>query len=121
MSPRRRSGPDKRGGLNGATQHLLEVYLQQFQKPKSFASIDSNATPTCLGLMEYNLTDRFSRRSTVGSTDLMVLLTQRSRTRCRACRSSCSSDLIGTKRILGRCTATAMASASRKSLLLVCT
>src|SRR6266403_4752887 len=73
MSPRRRSGPDKRGGLNGSTQHLLEVYLQQFQKPKSFASIDSNATPPCLGLMQYSQTDRFSRRSIVGSTDLIVL------------------------------------------------
>src|SRR5260370_24396797 len=65
--------PDKRGGLNGSTQHLLEVYLQQFQKPKSFASIDSNATPPCLGLMQYSLTDRFSGGSIVGSTDLMAL------------------------------------------------
>jgi hypothetical protein len=73
MSPRRRSGPDKRGGLNESTQHLLEVYLQQFQKPKSFASIDSNATPPCIGLMEYTLTVRFSRGSIVGSSDLMVL------------------------------------------------
>src|SRR3981189_1272575 len=73
MSPRRRSGPDKWGGLNESTQHLLEVYLQQFQKPKSFASIDSNATPPCIGLMEYTLTVRFSRGSIVGSSDLMVL------------------------------------------------
>ena len=65
--------PDKSGGLNGSTQHLLEVYLQQFQKPKSFASIDSNATPPCIGLMEYTLTVRFSRGSIVGSSDLMVL------------------------------------------------
>jgi hypothetical protein len=64
---------DKCGGLNGSTQYLLVVYLQQFHKPKSFASIDSNATPFCLGLVEYSLTDRFCRGSLLGSTDLMVL------------------------------------------------
>jgi Cupin len=37
---------------------------------------------------------------------------QRSRTRCRDCRSSWSSVLIGTKRIVGRATASAIASAS---------
>jgi hypothetical protein len=52
---------------------LLEVYLQLFQKPKSFASIDSNTTPPRLGLMEDSLTDRFSRGSIVGPTGLMVL------------------------------------------------
>jgi dienelactone hydrolase len=39
-------------------------------------------------------------------------ITQRSRTRCRDCRSSWSSVLIGTKRIVGRETASAIASAS---------
>ena len=39
-------------------------------------------------------------------------MTQRSRTRCSVCKSSCSSLLIGTKRIRGRCTASAIASAS---------
>ena len=39
-------------------------------------------------------------------------ITQRSRTRCRDCRSSWSSLLIGTKRIFGRPTASAIASAS---------
>jgi hypothetical protein len=29
---------------------------------KSFASVDSNETPPCLGLIEYSRTDRFSRR-----------------------------------------------------------
>jgi len=33
------------GGLNGAMQHQLEVYLQESQKENSFASVDSNGTP----------------------------------------------------------------------------
>ena len=39
-------------------------------------------------------------------------ITQRSRTLCSDCRSSCSSVLMGTKRMLGRVTASAIASAS---------
>ncbi len=64
---------------------------------------------------------RSRSRLRIWLTTAVRRITQRSRTRCRACKSSCSSVLIGTNRILGRCTASAMASASRKSLLLVCT
>jgi hypothetical protein len=39
----------------------------------------------------------------------------RSRTRCTACRSSCSAVLVATNFIAGRCTASAIASASLKS------
>jgi hypothetical protein len=42
-------------------------------------------------------------------------LTNRSRTRCSACRSSCSGVLVATNFIVGRWTASAIASASRKS------
>ena len=42
-------------------------------------------------------------------------LTSRSRTRCSAWRSSCSNVLVATNFMVGRCTASAMASASRKS------
>jgi hypothetical protein len=48
-------------------------------------------------------------------------VTNRSRARCRACRSSCAARLIGTKRICGRCTASPIASASAWSCLLVLT
>src|SRR5881392_3339379 len=41
--------------------------------------------------------------------------TSRSRTRCSACRSSCSAVLVATNFIVGRCTASAIASASLKS------
>ena len=41
--------------------------------------------------------------------------TSRSRTRCSACRSSCSAVLVATNFIVGRCTASATASASLKS------
>gem|GEM_PF-2138258 len=43
--------------------------------------------------------------------------TRRSRARCRAWRSSCSSDLIATNDIVGRVAASAIASASRSSFL----
>jgi DNA-binding NarL/FixJ family response regulator len=56
---------------------------------------------------------RSRRRLRIWFTTAVRRITQRSRTRCRACKSNCSSVLIGTKRILGRCTASAMASASR--------
>src|SRR5215467_6777397 len=42
-------------------------------------------------------------------------LTKRSRTRCRACRSSWSAVLVATNFMVGRCTASAIASVSRKS------
>ena len=58
---KRRQVPGKRGGLNGSTQHQLEVYLQESQQLKSFASVDSNGTLPCLVLIEYSRTDRFSR------------------------------------------------------------
>ena len=38
-------------------------------------------------------------------------LTSRSRTRCSACRSSCSAVFVATNFIVGRCTASAIASA----------
>src|SRR6266850_2565975 len=41
--------------------------------------------------------------------------TSRSRTRCSACRSSCAAVLVATNFIVGRCTASAIASASLKS------
>src|SRR5450631_3697562 len=41
--------------------------------------------------------------------------TSRSCTRCSACRSSCSAVLVATNLIVGRCTASAIASASLKS------
>jgi len=53
---------DYPGGLNGSTQHELEVYSQESQQLKSFASVDSNGTLPCLILIEYSRTDRFSRR-----------------------------------------------------------
>src|SRR6266850_2204306 len=52
---------DNPGGLNGSTQHQLEVYLQKSQQLKSFASVDSNGTLPCLVLIEYSRADRFSR------------------------------------------------------------
>src|SRR5262245_54986277 len=45
-------------------------------------------------------------------------LTSRSRTRCRACRSSWSAVFVATNFIVGRCTASAIASVSRKVVLL---
>jgi hypothetical protein len=55
-----RSTADKSGGLNGSTQHHLEVCLQESQQLESFASVDSNGTVFCLVLIEYSRTDRCS-------------------------------------------------------------
>ena len=40
---------DKRGGLNGSLQHLLEVLLEESTRLISFAGVDSNKTEPCLG------------------------------------------------------------------------
>jgi hypothetical protein len=44
-----RIGPEKRGGLNVSTQHLLKVFLQGSTRLISFAGINSNKTKPCLG------------------------------------------------------------------------
>jgi hypothetical protein len=36
--------PDKSGGLNGSTQHLLKVLLQESRRLISFAGFNSNKT-----------------------------------------------------------------------------
>jgi hypothetical protein len=43
------SSPGKRGGLNGSSQHWLEVYLQESTKLNSLNGVDSNGTPPFLG------------------------------------------------------------------------
>jgi hypothetical protein len=35
---------DKRGGLNGSMQHLLNVFLEESRRLNSFAGINSNKT-----------------------------------------------------------------------------
>jgi hypothetical protein len=40
---------DNGGGLNGSTQHLLEVCLQWSTKVNSFAGVDSKERLPCLG------------------------------------------------------------------------
>ena len=57
------------------------------------------------------------RKRAFGRLGWVRLPTKRSRTRCKACKSICSQDLISTNRIVGRVTASAMASASRASFL----
>jgi hypothetical protein len=40
---------DKLGGLNGSTQHLLKVQVQESTKLNSFKGVDANGTLPCLG------------------------------------------------------------------------
>ena len=40
-------------------RNTLEVYFQESQKLKSFASVDSNGTLPWLMLIEFSRTDRF--------------------------------------------------------------
>jgi hypothetical protein len=62
--------PDKRGGLNGSTQHHLEVRLQESQQLESFASADSSGTPSWLGVTDYSRTFRFSYREALSDQQL---------------------------------------------------
>ena len=39
--------PDKSGGLNGSTQHFLEVYSQESENLKSLAGVDLSAALPC--------------------------------------------------------------------------
>jgi hypothetical protein len=48
------------GGLNGSTQHQLEVHLREPRTLKSFASIKSNKNTTLYRFNEYRLTARFA-------------------------------------------------------------
>src|ERR1700681_193291 len=45
--------PDKRGGLNGSTQHQLEVHLREPRTLKSFASVKSDKNTTLYRFNEY--------------------------------------------------------------------
>ena len=60
-------------------------------------------------------TPRSSRKARIWLMMPVRWLTSRSRTRCSACRSSCSAVLVATNFIVGRCTASAIVSPSRKS------
>src|SRR5262249_31905635 len=57
---------------------------------------------------------RSSRKARIWLITLVRWQTSRSRTRCSACRSSCSTVLMATNFMVGRNTASAIASASRK-------
>ena len=59
----------KRGGLNGSTQHQLEVYVCEFQRLNSFANVDSKKRLSCLSLIEYSLGDGFFLKTIMGPTD----------------------------------------------------
>ena len=56
---------------------------------------------------------RSRRKPRIWSVTPVRWLTRRERTRCKPSRSNCSGVLIATNDMVGRCTASAMASASR--------
>jgi hypothetical protein len=60
---------DKRGDLNGSTQHRPEVQSADVSRLNSFESVDSKKTLPCLGLIEYGSKDQVSLKNTIGSTD----------------------------------------------------
>jgi hypothetical protein len=57
--------PGKSGGLNGWTQHFLEVYSQESENLKSLAGVDLSAAPLCSDPTGNSRTGRFSSGSTV--------------------------------------------------------
>ena len=50
---------DKTGGLNGSLQHLLAVYLPEFEIPKFFLDVDLIVVPPRRALLENILTILF--------------------------------------------------------------
>jgi hypothetical protein len=48
------------GGLNGSTQHSLEVYALESENLKFFAGVDLNAVLLCPVSFEHSRIDRFS-------------------------------------------------------------
>jgi hypothetical protein len=52
--------PGKPGGLNRSVQHLLAVYLPEFEIPKVFLDADLSAAPPHRVLLENTLTSLFS-------------------------------------------------------------
>jgi len=44
--------PDLSGGFSRSMQHQAEVYLQDFERPNSFANVDLKKTQPCLGQIE---------------------------------------------------------------------
>src|ERR1700689_2506016 len=57
---RRRLTPDKSGGLNGSTQHFLEVYSQESENLKFLAGVDLNAALLCPDPTGNSRTGQFS-------------------------------------------------------------
>jgi len=56
---------DKPGGLNGSTQHFLEVYSQESENLKPLAGVDLSAAPLCSDPTGNSRTGRFSSVSIV--------------------------------------------------------
>ena len=53
------------GGLNGSTQHFLEVYSQESENLKTFVGVDLSAGLLCPDLTGYSQTGLFSSGSIV--------------------------------------------------------
>src|SRR5260370_25365877 len=53
------------GGLNGSTQHLLEVYSQGSENLRFFSGVDLSAAPLCPDPTECSRTGLFSSGSIV--------------------------------------------------------
>src|SRR6266436_3490095 len=62
--------PGKSGGLNGSTQHFLEVYSQESENLKSLAGVDLSAAPLCSDPTGNSRTGRFSSGSIVARARL---------------------------------------------------
>jgi hypothetical protein len=74
--------PDKRGAFNGSMQHLLEVYLQGFQNPRSFAGVDLDAWRSRPVRIARSRADRFSWGSIFAADRLVFSLVPRCQGLC---------------------------------------
>ena len=60
----------KPGGLNGSTQHFVEVYSQESENLKSLAGVDLSAAPLCSDPTGNSRIGRFSSGSIVARARL---------------------------------------------------
>jgi len=105
-----------RGAVGDAAQRHSAGSGEDRQEPRGHAALGIRwpASPTCResGAVLQGHHSPVLRLQPARGQDFRRHPAQRSRTRCRDCRSSWSSLLIGTKRIFGRPVASAIASAS---------
>jgi len=89
-------------GLSLDRRHLQTGSIGQNRRAVDLASGEHNPCNTCQLVSQRHATPRSSSEQRIRFTTAVRLTIQRSSTRCRDCKSNCSSVLIDTNRMGGR-------------------